>query len=142
VGAGAVACGESGPSREEYAAQANRVCDQLIRSSEALGELRPDSVREVVQVIDRLERSVQQGVGRLRALERPEGDAGETAGAFVEAFAGEFRGSVLPALGAMRMAAEEGDVAGLRAAVARLRRVDNSRSEALARQLGATRCSS
>jgi hypothetical protein len=137
---GAGCGGDDGATPGAFAADADAVCADVVRTSAALGRLRPEDEREVVAVLGRLERTLADGVRRLEALDRPGGEDGAAASAFVQAFGAEFRAGRRPALRALRDAARARDVPALRRAVARLRAVDDSGSRAAARRVGAERC--
>jgi hypothetical protein len=140
VAVGAAGCGDDGPSREEYARQADRVCAEIDREVRRVGQVRPRNIQEVVQIVNRLQSTVGRGIDRLRRLERPAGEDGETAQRFVGALDQEFRGQLVPAFDSLRASARRRDARGVQRALTRLRRLSSEESERYARQLGARAC--
>ncbi len=132
--------GDDGPTRQEFAADANKVCTDIERQSEQLGEAQPDSVAEIGRFADRAEKTVQDGVSRLEKIERPSGDDGKKAKEFVDALKSDVERELVPALRDLKTAANEKDAKGLRSAAAELQKIDTSRSDKLAKDLGATAC--
>jgi len=140
VALGGAGCGDDAPSREEYARQADRVCAEIDREVRRVGQVRPRNAQEVVQIADRLQGTVRRGIDRLRRLERPGGDDGETAQRFVGALDREFRTQLVPALDGLRGAVRRRDARGVQRSVTRLRDLSSEESERFARELGATGC--
>jgi hypothetical protein len=133
------ACGgDDGPTREEFARQADRVCAQARTADDDLGS--PDNARELVTFTDRLIKVTDDVVTKMKAIERPSGDDGEKAEQFVTAFERDVDQKLKPALGDLRTAAQEGDAQGLRRAAERLEKVETPESDRLARELGARGC--
>jgi hypothetical protein len=95
------ACGgddDGDVSREDYADQVNRVCRDVERQLNELGIAEPQTRDEITQLIDDVIARSQAAVDRLQALERPGGDAGETADRFVDTLERELERQLLPAL--------------------------------------------
>jgi hypothetical protein len=130
--------GDDGPTREEFAAEANRVCQEVNRAGERLGT--PDNPGEIVSFVDEANRTVDRGVQRLRDLETPEGEDGERAEQFVAAVEREANEQLKPALRDLRAAAERRDVDALQTAAERVQNVSTEESDRLAREIGADAC--
>jgi hypothetical protein len=79
-------------------------------------------------------------VDKLKELERPEGEDGETAEKFVNAVASDIEGKGIPALEDLRDAVKKNDEQAAQQAAARLQGVETAESDKLARDLGATAC--
>jgi translation initiation factor 2B subunit (eIF-2B alpha/beta/delta family) len=137
---GLASCGgDDAPSQEDYADRANQVCREAEQSLENLGE-GAESPEEVVRVVDRVIEAFRNAVDELEDLERPEGEAGETAEEFVEANRTEIEEQGIPALEDLREALENGDQQAAQDALRRLQEVDTSDSNRAARELGAAAC--
>ena len=76
----------------------------------------------------------------LVALERPEGDAGQTAEEFSEGFKTELNDKIVPALEDLQAALRKKDVEGVQTAAKKLQSLETSKSDKAARELGATAC--
>jgi hypothetical protein len=137
------ACGDSGddaPSRAEFAQNADSICADVEKDINTLDKVNPETPAELANLIDQLKAKFNDGVDRLAALERPSGDDGKTAEEFVTALQSEFEEQAIPALDALEQAAKEQDRAKLRAAARKLDALEDTRSEDLARKLGAKKC--
>lgn len=75
----AVGCG--GPSKEEYAKEANGVCSQLRNDL-------PESQAgdDPAEVNRRIDQAMTKAVDRMKGLDRPDGEAGEQAEQFTAAY--------------------------------------------------------
>ena len=131
--------GDDPPSQDEFAGQANGICRQAEQSLENLAE-EVESREEIPEAIDRVIKEARQTVDELDDLERPEGEAGETAEQFVNATRTEIQDVGIPALEELRGAVESDDRGAIREAALRLRGIDTSASNRAARELGATDC--
>jgi hypothetical protein len=135
------ACGgDDGVSREDYADQVDRVCDQAERELNDLDVRGARTSAEVTSLLDDVIVKSRAAVDRLRALERPGGDVGETAERFVNTLQREFEDQALPALEDLRRAIRTGDRARAADAADRLSGLENARSDRFARELGADHC--
>ncbi len=132
--------GDDGPTKKEFAADANKICQDIERQSQNLGESQPDSLSEISSFADKAEKTVRDGVSRLQKLERPSGADGDKAKQFVDRLKSELDTKFVPALRELKTAAEEKDAKGLRSAAEKLQKVDTTESDKLARELGATAC--
>ena len=135
-------CGgdDGAPSRKDYAQDADRVCSDVEDQLERINRTDPDSPDELAAELERIKTAVRKGLRRLRRLERPEGDAGETADQLVRQLDRELEGQAFPALDRLKAAARKRDPVARRAAARRLAALDDSRSDRLARKLGADEC--
>jgi hypothetical protein len=142
LAAGAVAgCGGDGdPSKHDFASNADKICADVTKRVAALNSSSPRSVPELRHFIERLKKTVKDGITRLQALERPKGEAGTTAKQFTDELDREYREQVLPALNQLERAVVKRDKKALKAASNRLKKAQNQKSNQLAAQLGASRC--
>ena len=76
----AVGCGESGPTKQEFIANADRICADLDRRVEQATTTQPRNPQGLVSLSQNLTRVYRDGVRRLDALELP-ADEKERAGA-------------------------------------------------------------
>lgn len=144
VSLGLVACGgdddsSSAPTKAEYAKQASKICSDTEKELKNIGEDSSDP-KEVADAIDKVITEAKQAANDLVALERPEGDAGQTAEQFSEGFKSELNEQIIPALEELRDALKKKDVAGVQAAAKKLQELETSKSDKAARELGATDC--
>ena len=144
VSIGLVACGgdddsSSAPTKAEYAKQASKICSDTEKELENIGEDSQDP-QEVADAIDKVITEAKQAANDLVALERPEGDAGQTAEEFSEGFKSELNEQIIPAMEELRDALKKKDVAGVQAAAKKLQELETSKSDNAARELGATDC--
>lgn len=137
------ACGgddDDGVSREDYAERVDRVCDDAVRELRELDLRGAETRAEITGLFDDLIVKSRAAVDRVKALERPEGDAGETAGRFVSALDREFARELLPALEDLKNAILSGDREAAADAAERLNALENAESDRFARELGADGC--
>ena len=144
VSLGLVACGgdddsSSAPSKAEFAKNADQICQNTEKELESIGQNagNPD---EVANAIDKVIDEAQKAADDLVALERPEGDAGQTAEEFTEGFQSELNDQIVPALEDLRDALKKKDVQSVQAAAKKLQELETSKSDKAARELGATAC--
>jgi hypothetical protein len=143
LAAGAVAgCGGDGggPSKQDFADKADKICADVTKRVSALNSTAPSSVADLTNFIELLKKTVKGGITRLQALETPKGETGATAKQFTETLDREYKEQVLPALNQLERAVVKRDKKALKAASKRLKQAQNQKSNQLAAQLGATRC--
>ena len=146
VGASLIAltgCGgddEDAPSRDEFAASAEKVCADLDRQSRELSRSRPESNTEIVAFARDARRAAQDAVRRVAALEVPEGEDGEKARRWQDAVEQEAEEQLIPALDRLETAAEEGDEQEILSAALEIQGLEAQRSDQLAREIGAEGC--
>jgi CHASE3 domain sensor protein len=144
VSLGLAACGGdddsgSAPSKAEYANNAEQICRNTEKELENIGQ-GSESPAEVADAIDKVIDESRQAADDLVALERPEGDAGQTAEDFSEGFKTELNDKIVPALEDLQAALKKKDVEGVQAAAKKLQSLETSKSDKAARELGATAC--
>jgi hypothetical protein len=132
--------GSTAPSRADWGKDVDRICATLDESVAALQREAPSSADELVVFADQLGRVIDDGVRRLRAVQRPDGADGEKAQRWLDELARHDEKVVKPALAALKDAARRGDTAAIQRAVTRIQRADDRRVTALARQAGARGC--
>ena len=144
VSLGLVACGgddDSGgaPSKAEFARNAEQICRNTEKQLENIGDdaSNPDVV---ANAIDKVIEEARKAADDLVALERPDGEAGQTAEQFSEGFKSELNSQIIPALEQLRDALKKKDVQGVQAAAKKLQELETSKSDKAARELGATAC--
>jgi hypothetical protein len=131
--------GDDAPSQEEFAEQANEICRETRKSLDDVAE-GADGPEDIIEAIDELIEESRNAVAELDDLERPEGEAGETAERFLDATRTEIQDEGIPALEELRGAVESEDRGAIQEAAVRLRRIDTSATNRAARALGATDC--
>jgi hypothetical protein len=131
--------GDDAPSQEDFADRANEICRQAEASLENVGE-NAESPQDLIEAVDRVIEESRDAVDQLADLERPEGDAGETAQEFVTATRKEIQDEGVPALEELRDALESGDEQAVGQAARRLQGIDSNESNRAARELGANEC--
>jgi hypothetical protein len=132
--------GSTAPSRVDWGKDVDRICATLDESVAALQREAPTGTGELGSFADRLGRVIDDGVRRLRAVQRPDGDDGAKAQRWLDELARHDDKVVKPALAALKDAARRRDTAAIQRAVQRIQRADDSRVRALARQAGARGC--
>jgi hypothetical protein len=132
--------GDDAPSREEFARNADGVCADIERQLKSLNRINPNTPGELSAFLGQLKSRINEGVKRLSELDRPEGDAGKTADEFISTLDDELRNQAIPALDELEAAAKKRDQIKLRAAVRKLDALEETRSDQLARELGADKC--
>ena len=132
--------GSTAPSRADWGKDVDRICATLDESVAALQREAPTGTGELGSFADRLGRVIDDGVRRLRAVQRPDGDDGAKAQRWLDELARHDDKVVKPALAALKDAARRRDTADIQRAVQRIQRTDDSRVRALARQAGARGC--
>jgi seryl-tRNA synthetase len=131
--------GDDAPTREEFADRANEICRKTERLAENLGESAQNR-QDIAEGIDRVIEESRDAVDELADLERPEGDAGETAERFVNATRRQIVDEGIPVLEDLRDAVEQNDVQAAQDASDRLEAIETGDSDRAARALGAEAC--
>jgi hypothetical protein len=144
VGLGLAACGgdddsASAPTKAQFANRAEKICRDTEKELENIGN-GSESPAEIADAIDEVIKKSREGADELVALERPEGDAGQTAEDFSEGFRTELNEDIVPVLKELQGALRKKDVAGVQAAAKKLQGLETSKSDKAARELGATAC--
>jgi hypothetical protein len=144
VSFGLAACGGdddsgSAPSKQQFANRADKICRDAEKDLETINE-GDGSPQEVVDAIDQGIAKSREAANQLVALDRPGGDAGDTAEEFVEGFKSELNEKLVPALHDLQDALRQRDPEAVKAAADKLGNLEGSKSDAAARELGATAC--
>jgi hypothetical protein len=136
---GLAAC-DGGVSQETYAERVGEVCADVEREVTQLQSTGAETPGDITAVIDDVIRNSRDAVRRVKAIERPEGDAGADAARFVTILEREVEDEAIPALEDLREAVTRQDQEAAAEAGARLKRLERSESDRLARDLGAEAC--
>ena len=132
------ACG--GVSREEFADRLDEICRDLEDQTEDIAGGVPGTSDEIADRLDELRAAVDRSLDRMRDLERPDGEAGERAEAYVDEVERTVEERIYPALDALEAAIRTDAERDIEAATRRLQAVDERESQRLAEQLGADDC--
>jgi hypothetical protein len=135
-------CGDDddAPTREEFAKQADAICADLEKQSDALGESNPESVSAIADFAAKARTTAEDGVERIKALTPPDGADGEKARAWQDAITNDAETKLIPALEELEQAAKANDSKGVVAAAGKLQKLDSSKTDQLARDIGAQSC--
>ncbi len=139
----ALAAGCGGPSKEEYAVQANRICSEIqndLRSVSRGG--RSNGPDEIIRRTDRAVKAFAKGVRRIKDLDRPGGDAGKQAELFTEEFESFLNRDYRPGVKRLQRAVSRRNRQAIRNAALGLRDINTQEVNRLSRQLGVTECAS
>ena len=140
---GLVACGDddggSAPSKQEFAKNAEKICNETEKALEDFGE-DVGSAEEAADAIDKVIDRARKAANDLANLDRPEGEAGETATKFAEGFKSEFEDKLVPALEDLKTALKSKDPQKIQEAAGKLQSLEASESDRYARQLGINAC--
>jgi soluble cytochrome b562 len=140
---GIAACGGgddgSAPSKEEFANDAEKICQDTEKEIEKIGQ-GASSPDELGDALDKVIAAAKDGANKLTDLERPDGDAGDTATKFAEGFEQELNDKLIPALEKLKKAIQDKDAQAAQAAAADLQKLESTQSDKYARELGATAC--
>ena len=142
VSVGLVACGgddDSSPSKKEFANNAEQICRDTEKKIEKIGGS-AETPEDVAKTIDKVIKESQGAADQLVDLDRPEGDAGETAKRFTEGFRQELNEKLVPALQDLKRALQEKDPVAAQKAAAELQKLEATESDKAARELGANAC--
>ena len=132
--------GDDKPSKDEFAASAERVCADLEKRSDELSQTRPENNAEIVEFARRARSTAQDAVKRVRALEVPEGGDGDKAEQWQDAVQREAEGQLIPALDDLEKAARDGDDQRILEAAQAIQGLEATQSDKLAREIGAEGC--
>ena len=131
--------GDDAPSRQDFAQEANKICRETEQALENVGQ-DAESPQDIADAVDRVIEESRSAVDQLADLERPEGEAGETAEEFVNATRTEIEDRGIPALEDLRDAVADEDEQAAQEAAQRLQQIDSDRSNGAAKELGANEC--
>ena len=134
-------CGGSDkPSKDEFAADAEKICADLEKQSAALSKNDPDSVGEIIAFTKKARTTAQDAVKRIQALETPEGSDGEKAEKWKDAVETEANDKLIPALDRLEKAAQANDEQAIVTAAQQIQGIEATESDNLAREIGAEGC--
>jgi hypothetical protein len=140
---GLAACGggddSSAPTKEEFAKDADKICQDTEKEIEKIGQ-GATSPEELTKALDQVIAAAKDAANKLTDLDRPDGDAGDTATKFAEGFESELNDQLIPALEKLKKAIEDKDAQAAQAAAADLQKLESTESDKFARELGATAC--
>jgi translation initiation factor 2B subunit (eIF-2B alpha/beta/delta family) len=131
--------GDDAPTREEFAERASEICRDAEQALENVGQ-DAESPEDIADAVDQVIEESRNAVDELADLERPEGEAGETAERFVNATRTEIEEKGIPVLEDLRDALADGDQQAAQEAAQRLQNIDSQASNEAARELGADEC--
>ena len=131
-------CG--GTSKEDFAKEADQICKDVEKNIQQIGQGGTRTPQQAGSQIDKVEKESQDGVKRLRDLERPSGDDGETAKKFVDSLDKELNQQAIPALEELEKAVRDKDRGAATQALQKLQALENTESDRYARELGADDC--
>ena len=133
-----VACG--GVSKEDYAEDLDEVCVAIEEKTEEIGQAEVSNPSELSAQLDDIRTAIEDGIERMKDIERPDGDDGETAEEYVTKLEQTLNQEVLPALDDLEKAVVAKDQDAVRAAATRLQGIDEEETDQLAAELGADEC--
>jgi hypothetical protein len=143
---GLVACGGDdgdgggdAPSKADFAASADRICNEAEKALQNVGE-NANSPGEIADAVDKVIEQTQKSIDDLKDLDRPEGEAGDAANKFVDAISSDIEGKGIPALKDLRDALKSNDQAAAQEAAQKLQAIETTNSDKLAREIGAKGC--
>lgn len=134
--------GSSAPTRATYGKNVDKVCATFNDRVKAIQSQAPKTTAELVAFADELGRVIDDGVAKLSAVKRPDGDDGVKAQRWIDAFKRQADEQIKPALVAVKEAARSKDPAALQRAAQRIQKVDDTRVNQLARDAGSRTCGS
>jgi hypothetical protein len=139
IGLSACGGGDDAPSKQEFADQAAKICQNAEKQLESVGK-NAKSPNEIAAAIDKVIDQSQSSLDDLRDLEQPEGDAGADAEKFVKSLESDIEDKGIPALEDLRDALKDNDQKAAQEAAAKLQAIETSDTDQLAKRIGATDC--
>jgi ElaB/YqjD/DUF883 family membrane-anchored ribosome-binding protein len=140
---GLVACGGGGssdaPTKAEFAADADKVCATAEKNLGEIGQ-NATSPAEIAKAVDKVIAETQKSLDDLKALDRPEGSAGDAADEFVNSLSSDIEDKGIPALEKLRDALKNNDQKAAQQAAQELQAIDSGNTDKLARAAGANGC--
>jgi len=133
------ACG--GVSKDDYAEDLNDVCTDIEEKTQEIGEAEVSNPAELSAQLDDIRTAIRDGIERMKDLEKPDGEDGDTAEEYVTKLEQTLNEEVLPALDDLEEAVLAKDQKQIQAAATRLQRIDEEETDQLAAELGADQCS-
>ena len=134
------ACGgDDAPSKADFAADADRICNNAEKQLAQVGD-NASTPKQIADAVDKVIEQSQDSVDELQDLERPDGAAGEAADKFVDALGTDIEDKGIPALEDLRDAVRDEDEQAAQDAAERLQAIETSNTDKLARDIGAKAC--
>ncbi len=135
------ACGgDDGPSKQEFVADADKICKDLDAAGERIGQGGLNNVNQIKTFAQDLRSTAEDAVKKVEDLEVPGGDDGETAEDWKNAVKKEAEDQLYPVLDAMEKAAEANDEQAIVKAAQDLQGLESNESDRLAKELGMKEC--
>ena len=131
--------GDDKPSREEFARDAEKVCAELKKQSLRL-DTKPQDIAGIAKFARDAKATARSAVEKVQALEVPEGADGDKAEAWQDAVTSEAEDALIPALDGLEKAAEANDAQAIVTQVQKVVSLKNTRSDKLAKEIGAEGC--
>jgi hypothetical protein len=139
----AIVAGCGGPSKEEYASKANGICSQIQKDLQSVSQGgQTNDPKEINRRTDQAVQAFSTGVDKIKALDKPAGDAGKQAEQFSAAFQKFLDEDYKPGVDKLQQAVSSRDRQKIRTAALNLRSIDTQNVNRLAGQLGVTECAS
>lgn len=132
--------GSAAPTRATYGKEVDKVCLDTQDRVKALQGFRRGSDADVARIVGDLGKALDDGVAKLRAVERPDGEDGAKAVRWLDALERQNDRVVKPALAELAAAAKRGDADATRRAAAKVEASDDAKVDALSRAAGAREC--
>ena len=132
--------GDDKPSKEDFVANADKICKDLDQKGEELGQSEPDNAEELAKLAGDLRKTAEDGRQRVEELEVPEGEDGKKAQEWKDAVKSEAEGQLLPAVEDLEKAAKANDQKGIVEAAQKVQQADSDKSDKLAEELGMKEC--
>ena len=125
--------GSSAPSKATYGKNVDKLCSTLDDRVSAIQKKAPTTTDELVEFADDLEKVIEDGVSQLDDVERPDGEDGKKAEAWIKELTKQKDEAIKPALEELKTAAQKKDTAAIQRAVQRIQQVDEKKVNQLAR---------
>ena len=132
--------GSSAPTKATYGKNVDKLCSTLDDRVSAIQKQTPKTTDDLVKFADDLEKVIEDGVNQLDDVERPDGDDGKKAEAWIKELRRQKDDAIKPALEELKQAAQKKDTVAIQRAVERIQRVDEKKVNQLARDAGARSC--
>jgi len=139
----AVLAGCGGPSKEEFASEANAICSQIQGDLQKVSQGgQTNNPEEINQRTDQAVKAFATGVDRIKELEKPGGDDGKKAEQFQAAFEKFLEEDYRPGVEKLQEAVSSRDRQQIRTAALNLRNINTQDVNRLASELGVRQCAS
>jgi molecular chaperone GrpE (heat shock protein) len=132
--------GDDGPTKEEFAKNADKVCADLQKQTESI-EANPQTPKEVEEFAAELRTTAESASKKVKELELPGGDAEAKAKEWQDAVAKQSEQRLIPALDKLESAAKEKDAQGMVSAAQEIQKLsEETEAKDLAKELGMKDC--